>query len=158
MEGMGKKIIIFVVLIILIIGLVNVLFRFVLPIKPVKMISRSMAPTYNKGDVLFYSSSDTYNIEDIIIYTPSARPQNIVARIIEENPDGTFKVKGDANPSVLPIFDQESLKKEQIVGKVLSGTKWFIFYPLIYIIQIIIALLLTKLIYSKLIKEKTPAP
>ncbi len=149
---MGKKIIIFIVLMILIIGLANVLFRFVLPIKPVKMISGSMAPTYNAGDVLFYRGSDTYNIDDIIIYKPSSRPQSIVIRIIEENSDGTFKVKGDANQATIPALDQNNLKKEQIIGKVSFGTKWFIFYPLSYGIQILIALLLTQLIYSKLKK------
>ena len=152
MQGMGKKIVIFIVLMILIMGLTNVLFRFVLPIKPVKMISGSMAPTYNAGDVLFYSGSDTYKVDDIIIYKPSTRPQSIVIRIIEQNLNGTFTVKGDANQATMPALDQDNLRKEQILGKVSFGTKWYIFYPISYGIQILIALLLTQLVYSKLKK------
>ncbi|MCK5283714.1 MAG: signal peptidase I [Nanoarchaeota archaeon] len=138
---------------ILLIGLANVLFRFVLPIKPIKVISESMAPTYNAGDVIFYSSAKTYNIDDIIIYNPSTRPQSIVVRIIEKNADDTFKVKGDnakTNPAPIKQLNQEAVKADQIIGKVSFGTKGFIFYPLSYGIQILVAFLLTQLIYSKL--------
>lgn len=150
MKKLGKKIIIFIVLMILLIGLANVLFRFVFHTKPVRMSSGSMAPTYNSGDVLFYRSSFIYKVEDIIIYKPTLRPQNSVVRIIEQNTDGTFKVKGDANRLTIPALDQDNLKKEQILGKVSYGTKWYIFYSLLYGIQIIIAFLLTKLIYPRL--------
>ena len=150
MEKMSKKIIIFVVLIILIIGLTNVLFEFVLPIKPVKLISGNMEPTYNRGDVLFYIHSNDYKVDDIIIYE-TGRALSVV-RIIEINYDGTFKAKGDNN--VMPIsrsdIDETHIQKEQIIGKISFGTKWFIFYSLSYGIQIIITLLLTQLIYSKL--------
>ncbi len=152
MDGMGKKIIIFIVLMILIIGVANVLFRFVLPIKPVKLISGNMEPTHNSGEVLFYGSSNDYKVDDIIIYKPARNPS--VVRIIEINDDGTYKAKGDNNPISIsrPDMDETHIQKEQIIGKVSFGTKWYIFYSLSYGIQIIIALLLTQLIYSKLKK------
>mgnify|MGYP006287277503 CR=1 FL=1 len=146
----SKKIITFIVLMVLTIVVANALFRFLLPIKPIKMGSESMAPTYNVEDILFYSKSNTYKVDDIIIYKPTSRPQNIVARIIEQNQDGTFKVKGDANRATIPPLDQNNLKEEQIIGKVAFGTNWYVFYPLSYGIQIIIALILTQLIYPKL--------
>jgi len=152
MKSRSRKILIFVVLLILIIAIANVLFRFVLPIKPVRQVSASMTPTYNKGDILFYSHSDSYVVDDIIIYKPSTRPFNVAIRIIEENPDGTFKVKGDGNPATIPTLDQDNLGKEQIIGKVIGSTKGFVFYPLTYGIYLIIALLLTKLVDSKLKK------
>jgi len=152
MEGMGKKIVIFIVLMILIIGLANVLFRFVLPIKPVVLVSGNMEPTHNRGDVLFYDSSNDFKVDDIIIYKTDRNPS--VVRIIEINDDGTYKAKGDNNPISIsrPGMDETHIQKKQIIGKVSFGTKWYIFYPLSYGIQIIIALLLTQLIYSKLKK------
>ena len=152
MEGMGKKIIIFIVLMILIVGLANVLFRFVLPIKPVVLVSGNMEPTHDKGDVLFYGSSNDFKVDDIIIYNTDRNPS--VVRIIEINDDGTYKAKGDNNPISIsrPGMDETKIQKEQIIGKVSFGTKWYIFYPLSYGIQIIIALLLTQFIYSKLKK------
>lgn len=153
MEDLGKKILIFIVLMILLIALSNVLFRFVLPLKAVRLISDNMAPTYDKGDVLFYSQTNEYVVEDVIISETSRG--TIVTRIIEINDDGTFKAKGDGNAAsiVSSLVDETHIQKEQIIGKILFGTKWFIFYPILYIIQIIIALILTKLIYSKKIDK-----
>ncbi|MBI2652008.1 signal peptidase I [Candidatus Woesearchaeota archaeon] len=150
-----KQIGIFLALMILVVALGNLIFRYIIPIKSVKLNSESMAPTYYKGDVLFYSPLISYNINDIILYKPLIRPQSIVVRIIEENPDGTFKVKGD-NPQTNPIpiaqLDQNNLKKEQIIGKISFGTKSYIFYPLVYGIEIILAILLTILISKKIKK------
>ena len=152
---------------VLFIGLANVLFRFVFPIKPAVLISGNMEPTYNKGDVIFYINSDNYEINDIIMF--KSHPTNprvdlIVSRIINissVDQDIKYTTKGDnvkTNPvsinscSANGCIDETSIQKDQINGKILFGTKWFIFYPLLYGIQIILALLLTKLIYSKLKK------
>jgi signal peptidase len=152
MKGIGKKILIFIVLMILLIGLANVLFRFVLPIKPVILGSESMEPTYTMGDILFYRQSNNYTVNDVIVYTIGGNSG--VARIIELNGDGTYKLKGDHNPISISsgYMDQTHVKKEQLLGKVSFGNKWFVVYPLLYGVQIIIAVLLTQVIYSKLKK------
>ena len=54
-----------------------------------------MAPTYNRGDVLFYAKADNFKADDIIIHETSRAPS--VVRIIEINDDETYKTKGDNN-------------------------------------------------------------
>ena len=147
-----KQIGIFLIIMLVLVGLANVTFRYVLPTKPVKLASGNMEPTYSKGDVIFYTQSDNYKVDDIILHETSRAPS--VVRIIEINDDGTFKAKGDANPTSIssPGLDETHIPKEKIIGKVSFGTKSFIFYPLVYGIEIIIALLLTILISKKIMK------
>ena len=116
-----KKIVIFIALLIFISVLSHVLLNYALPIKT-SMLSGDIG-SYNDGDILFYTNSESYSLNDVILYTPSSQPQTIVAEIVEINPDGTFKVIG-ANPEPIDDLDQNNLKKEQIVGKVISNTKW----------------------------------
>ena len=148
-----KQVGIFVVLLVLFIVLANLAFQYILPI--LKLNSESMIPTYHKGDVLFYKTSSSYSINDVVVYTSSILPKPIIVRIIEENPDGTFKAKGDntkTNPSPNARLDQNNLKKEQIMGKVLFGANSFIFYLVVYGIEIMFAIILT-LVISKKIKK-----
>jgi signal peptidase I len=148
-----KQIGIFLVLLFLIIGLANILFRYVLPITPVKYISSNMEPTYSKGDVLFYSSAETYDVEDVIIYKTKT-PYPGVVRIVGINEDGSFIAKGDANLNSINTgyLDETHINKEQIIGKIVFSTKSIIFYPLVYGIEIILAIILT-LIISRKIKK-----
>jgi len=152
MEGLGKKIIIFVVLMLIFIGLFNVVFRYLLPINSIKFNSNSMLPTYHKGDILFYTESNSYQVDEVIVVSTKMAP--ISHRIIEINTDGTYKTKGDNNPESIkgPYLDETKITNDQIMGKVISSIRGFIFYPIVYGLEIIIALLLTKLIYSKLRK------
>jgi|TARA_Y100000294_G_C8507965_1_gene317510 signal peptidase I len=137
---------------IFLIGLANISFRYVFPTKPVKLASGNMEPTYSKGDVIFYTQSEDYKVDDIILHETSRAPS--VVRIIEINQDGTFKAKGDANPTSIsrPGLDETRIPNEKIIGKVSFGTKSFVFYPLMYGIEIILALLLTILISKKIKK------
>ena len=141
MTNIGKKIGIFILILLVLMVLGNIIFRLIIPTAVIQ--SNSMAPTYNRWDVLFYRDAEQYNVDDIILYNPSQREWNNVARIIEENPDGTFKVKGDANQVSIKYLDQEMLRNEQIIGKVTSIINPFIFFILLYGIQIVIALALT---------------
>ncbi len=144
----GKQIGIFIVVLVFLIVLMNVLVHFVSPVKPVRFVSWSMEPAYHYGDVLFYQRvpKGNYKVGDVIIYDAEASTaeEQIVVRIIEENDDGTFIVKGDANPGTLEHLDQNNLRKEQIIGKVLFGMQWYIYYPVLYLILIIVALLITR--------------
>ena len=133
MKNLGRKIGIFITALIIILLLVNIFNRFFIPVKPVMTVSSNMAPTYEKYDVLFYSKSEDYNVNDPILVTVSNR-QNSVTRIIKINEDGTFYAKADYNINSLPF--EGSINKNQIVGKIVFSMKPYIFYPIIYIIQI----------------------
>ena len=142
-----KKVLIFVIVMALIIGFVNALFGFVMPVKPVRLISNNMEPTYDKGDVLFYQKADSYEKGDVVVYM-TKRGQGVV-RIIDKNEDGSFKGKGDKNPAPIKnvAINEKHIRKNQIIGKVLFETESYVFYPLVYGIQIVIVLFLTKSIY-----------
>ena len=58
-----KKVGIFILIFIILVGLSNVLFRFVLPIKTVFLVSRNMEPTYHKNDILFWKQSNNYEVK-----------------------------------------------------------------------------------------------
>ena len=122
-----------------------VLLNFVLPVKTC-MISGDIG-NYKSGDILFYTESDSYIVNDVILYTPSSTPSTIVAEIVEKNPDGTFKVIG-TNPEPIEDLDQNNLKKEQIMGKVISSTSPYVFYPILIAINLILAFILTHFIYK----------
>ena len=157
MGTLGKKIALFIVLLVILIVMGKLINRFVLPLA--KLNSESMYPTYNKGDILFYSKSSPYNVNDVIIFYSSRRIP-IVVRIIEINPDSTYKAKGD-NPKTNPVpiksifLDETRISKEQILGKILFSFNPIIFYVLVYGIEIIIAFLLTKLISAKFLNHKS---
>ena len=143
---------IFLILMILFMALANICFKYVLPIKPVKLVSGNMEPTYSKGDILFYTKSGDYKPNDIILHKTRRAPS--VTRIIAINEDGTFEAKGDANPVSISstYLDETHIQKEQIIGEISFGISQFIFYPLVYGIEIILAILLTILISKKIKK------
>ena len=157
MENLGKKVLLFIVVLVILMVIGKLVNRFVLPVA--KLNSESMQPTFNKGDIIFYTKSDSYGVNDIIIFYSTIKDP-IVARIIEINSDGTYKAKGD-NPKTNPVpiksqlLDETQISKTQILGKVFN----FSLNPVIFIllvrgIQIILALLLTKLFYYRLFEKK----
>ncbi len=149
MEDLIKKIFIFIFVLIFIITLVNIIFKFVpLPINPVRLVSTNMEPTYSKGDVLFYIKLDNFNVDDIIIHKTDR--STIVGRIIELNEDGTYKAKGDNNPESYSQIGETSINKKNVIGKVLFGVNGIIFYIISYATYIIIASFITNLIYLKI--------
>ncbi len=145
-----KQVGIFLIIMLFLIGLSNVAFRYILPTKPVKLASGNMEPTYSRGDILFYTQEDNYKVDDVIIH--EAPRGSSVARILEINDDATFKAKGDANRASISdslSLDETHIPNDKIIGKVSFGMKPFVFYPLLYGFEIIIAMLLTILIFRR---------
>jgi signal peptidase I len=68
--------------------------------KSTTVMSSSMAPTLNEGDVVAFSGHDGSLLEvgTIIQFTDPVRENSTVThRIVGLNPDGTYETKGDAN-------------------------------------------------------------
>jgi len=150
MKSKWKKTAIFFVLLLFLFVLSGVLMNFILPVKT-SMISGDVG-RYNNGDILFYSESESYTVSDFILYRPSSSQSTLVAEIVEINTDGTFKVIG-TDPEPIDDLDQNSLHKRQIIGKVIASTSPYIFYPIILLINLFLAFILTSFI-SKKMKRK----
>jgi signal peptidase len=81
----------------------------------VSVVSTSMVPTLNVGDLILVAAAD-YKVGDIIVFNaPGVRQGPIIHRIIAVNGDGTLQTKGDNNPGQLPY--ERSIAKSQIIGK-----------------------------------------
>ncbi|MBR2176553.1 MAG: signal peptidase I [Clostridia bacterium] len=90
------------------------------------VLTPSMSPNYNVGDVIFVhiEDSDTINEGDVITFNPSADSEAYLThRVTEkiENYEGTgvtcFRTKGDANNSE----DSFLIDEEKVIGKVVFG-------------------------------------
>ena len=130
----------------------NIVTAVILPIKPVVLTSESMFPTYQKGEILFYTSYGNYQINDVILYQPPIAINPIIVRIISENPNSTFVVKGDnidTNPEPITFLDQYNVEINQIEGKVIWASNPLLYYVIIYAVQIVLALYLTILFSIK---------
>ena len=144
-----KKIIIFVIVLLLLNMLSGIAIN-AMPTKMLKVISESMAPAYHKGDLVFFKQA-SYNVNNVVVYKPSTREDLIVmARIVAKNADGTFKVKGDANTDTNPALDQNSVKADQILGKVVGSVNFILLYIVLNSAQLLIAFVVSKLLYAKL--------
>ena len=144
-----NKIVIFLVIIVILRILTFSLTNYLLPVKT-SMLSGDVG-RYKNNDILFYTASESYTFNDFILYTPSSKPSTIVAEIVEINPDGTFKVIG-INPEPIEDLDQNNLKKEQIIGKVISSISGYIYYPLSIAMLLILAFIITHFIFKKIKK------
>jgi signal peptidase I len=144
-----KKILFFVVSLVVIILLFNLLFM-ILPIKTVRTVSQNMDPTYSKNDILFYINGDDIQVNDVILLGADSG-SNIVTRIIIINQDGTYEARADNNLASLEL--EKEIQRTRIKGEVVFSVNPFIFYVLLYGIQITIALLLTRSVYSKIFKK-----
>lgn len=141
-----KKIGIFIIVLTILVALANIILRFVLPFKPVKIISSNMEPTYSKNDILFYEESESYNVNDtVLVFLPDRPP--LVTRLIERNEDGTFNAKGDNNLVSLPF--EKNIQQNQIIGKIKFSMNPYIFYGVTYGMVIILSVLMTFLIFSR---------
>ena len=92
-----------------------------LGIKPYVIVSGSMEPTLNVGDVVFIEKSDFNEVgsSDIIAYYNGE--QIIVHRVVDikvSNNDVVLKLKGDANENIDPIGVTEELFLGKVVFKV----------------------------------------
>ncbi len=85
---------------------------------PIDILSNSMSPTFNRGDVIvFYKPNENYlkNIPKYSIIVYKFKNQNITHRVIErvnKNGEILYRTKGDKNN----VSDRELVKINQIMG------------------------------------------
>lgn len=120
-----------------------------------EVISGSMSPTINVGDVIIVVKQGEYEVGDIVAFQDG----NMVVthRIVGVNPNGTFITKGD-NPE--NSVDGDDLKQEYIFGKVVhyssgwSGVIRFFKSPAVTISLLGIAVILFLLSIKKEKKDE----
>ncbi len=120
-----------------------------------EVLSDSMSPTYNTGDILVVVRQDEYEVGDVVAF----QDNNMVVahRIIGENENGTFITKGDFEENSI---DPSSLKPEYIFGEVKtsfsgwSGVVRFFKSPLVSFLLLVLAGFLFVLSTKKEKKEK----
>ena len=74
-----------------------------------EIVSGSMSPTIEKGDMILVKLDSEYNVGDIVSYKDN--DSIITHRIVEKN-DSYYVTKGDANNTL-----DNPIKEEQIIGK-----------------------------------------
>jgi len=84
-----------------------------------EVMSDSMYPTINKGDVIVVVPQDEYNVDDIVAFEDASVGGIVTHKIVDVNEDGTFVTKGD-NPE--NSVDPAPLREQYILGKVVT---WF---------------------------------
>ena len=88
--------------------------------KYLKVVSPSMTPKYNIGDVVVVNTKIKYEdlqIGDVITYKSGLT--NVTHRIVDINSRGEVITQGDANNS--PDFSGSGISKDNLVGKVMFG-------------------------------------
>ena len=162
MEEPKKKLLVFIIVLILVWFLVKHFYAQISPLKPLQLASESMSPTYNKEDVIFYVKTTDFSINDVVIFY-SLKNEFIMARIIEINPDGTYKLKGD-NPITNPVpiknqfLDETSVTKDKTIGKPVFSLNPYLFFIIFIILEILIAKLISNIIYDKFLTSKKRIP
>ncbi len=80
------------------------------------VVSGSMEPEIQIGDVVVVKSQNTYQRNDIITFCDTLTGDYVTHRIILVSEDGTFLTKGDANNT----DDKLAIPQEAVVGKVIA--------------------------------------
>jgi signal peptidase len=122
------------------------------------VLTPSMSPTYEVGDMIFVkiSKPEEINVNDVITFNPSQDSDAYLThRVIEKYDDyqGTgvicFRTKGDANDSE----DSFLIDGERVIGKVTFGIpvlgfvvrfvqmRWYIILPIVIMIAVFLQLL-----------------
>ncbi len=88
----------------------------------VTVVSHSMEPTLQKGDMLLIRGVPMDEIKkgDIIVYFHPPKNRLIVHRVFAINDDGTFKTKGD-NQDTNPSPDPWDVQPEWVRGRMITG-------------------------------------
>ena len=85
-----------------------------------EIVSGSMSPTIEKGDMILVKLDTDYNVGDIVSYKDN---NSIITHRIVEKTDNYYVTKGDANNTL-----DNPIKEEQILGKTVKiVSKAFIF-------------------------------
>ncbi len=83
----------------------------------VDVVSCSMFPVYDRGDMLLVAGDKTPQVGDVIVYDAPGYSYPIIHRVIKINDDGTYQTQGDNNNGQLPF--EKSVRPSQIKGKAL---------------------------------------
>ena len=103
----------------------------VFPIKPIAIASGSMEKELYVGDVVIVKKCNANDIDNGDIIQYQMKGYTVIHRVIEKkqkNGEYYFTTKGDNNPS----GDKESVKEEQVLGKVIFKVK-YLGYPAIWL-------------------------
>ena len=103
----------------------------VFPIKPIAVASGSMEKELYVGDVVIVKKCNANDIVNGDIIQYQMKGYTVIHRVIEKkqkNGEYYFTTKGDNNPSE----DKESVKEEQVLGKVIFKVK-YLGYPSIWL-------------------------
>ena len=75
------------------------------------ILSNSMAPTFQKGDIVIYEKTkENVSVNDIIIYEIPSK--TIIHRVVKKKSNNTYLTKGDNNK----IIDNYTVKEKDIKG------------------------------------------
>ena len=103
----------------------------VFPIKPIAIASGSMEKELYVGDVAIVKKCNANDIDNGDIIQYQMKGYTVIHRVIEKkqkNGEYYFTTKGDNNPSE----DKESVKEDQVLGKVIFKVK-YLGYPAIWL-------------------------
>mgnify|MGYP004618123155 FL=1 len=103
----------------------------VFPIKPIAVASGSMEKELYVGDIVIVKKCNANDIVNGDIIQYQMKGYTVIHRVIEKkqkNGEYYFTTKGDNNPSE----DKESVKEEQVLGKVIFKVK-YLGYPAIWL-------------------------
>ncbi len=81
----------------------------------VDVVSCSMYPFYDRGDMLLVAGDKSPQAGDVIVYDAPGYNYPIIHRVIKINEDGTYQTQGDHNSGQLPF--EKSIQSAQIKGK-----------------------------------------
>ncbi|MBI4167550.1 MAG: signal peptidase I [Candidatus Aenigmarchaeota archaeon] len=87
--------------------------------KPViDVISESMSPSINRGDLVIVKHAATTDIKtgDVIVFDTLSEPLPVIHRVYKINDDGTFQTLGDNNRGVQHDWEKQ-IETKNIVGK-----------------------------------------
>jgi len=97
--------------------------------KPLVVLSGSMSPTFEKGDVIYYHEASQNEIKVGDAITFKLEDTIVTHRINEIDEDGMYVTKGDANETVDPV----KINYSNILGKDLNFKIMFVGYFIKYI-------------------------
>lgn len=122
------------------------------------VLTASMSPTYNIGDIVFVKIKDSssINVDDVITFNPSRDSDAYLThRVVEkfDNYEGTgvtcFRTKGDANDS----SDSFLIEEDRVIGTVVFGIpklgyiirfvqlRWYFVAAIVLMIMVFVRLL-----------------
>ena len=92
----------------------------------IRVVTGSMEPSIYTGEYIFIDriSPDDVGIDDMIAFysdDPEIKDELVIHRVVAINDDGTFMVKGDANP----IADKYPVRRERLAGRYIGRARLF---------------------------------